>query len=128
MNPIQIILSPAGEELVVLPKADYDALVAAVEELDEDAADIAAYDEAKAALATGRDVALPPEVSRLILRGNTRLKALRLWRGVSQLKVAHIAGVGQGYLSDLENGKKAGAPETLASLAKALDIPAWWIT
>lgn len=125
-NP-RTITTPGGETLVVLPLAEYEALVGAVAEAEEDAADIAAYDEAKAALAAGEETILPADVCKLILNGDSRLKAIRKWRGMQQSDVAAQAGIGQGYLSDLEHGKRAGAAETLAKIARALDVPEHWI-
>ena len=37
-------------------------------------------------------------------------------------------GIGQGYLSDLENGRRSGTPETIAKLAQALDVPVMWLS
>lgn len=51
MNGPQIIRTPNGEELVVLPRADYEALVERAERADEDADDVAIYDARKAGLA-----------------------------------------------------------------------------
>jgi hypothetical protein len=33
----------------------------------------------------------------------------------------------QGYLSDIETGRRSGAPATLERLAKALEVPAAWL-
>ena len=54
--PPFVFTTPKGDEMVVLPKADYDALLAAahvIAEANEDAADVAAYDAAMAYLAAG---------------------------------------------------------------------------
>ena len=125
MNAIKIT-TPMGEELVVLPKAEYDALVAAAE-ADEDAADVAAADAARADLAAGRDAVLPIEVSKLITRGDSLLRALRKWRGQTQVELAEKSGVGQGYISDIEARRRVGADDTLARIAAALDVPATWL-
>jgi transcriptional regulator with XRE-family HTH domain len=37
-------------------------------------------------------------------------------------------GIGQGYLSDLENGRRTGTPETVAKLAEALNVPVEWLS
>ncbi len=50
------------------------------------------------------------------------------WRGRSQVEIAELTGIGQGYLSDLENRRRAGTPETLEKLAKALDVLRSWLT
>jgi hypothetical protein len=93
----------------------------------EDAEDVAIYDARKAELAAG-GVVLPPEVSAAILRGESRLKAIRNWRGETQLHLNFKTGIGQGYLSDLESGRRAGTPETIAKLAQALNVPVEWLS
>jgi antitoxin component HigA of HigAB toxin-antitoxin module len=127
MNAPQIILTPSGEELVVLPREEYDALLARADHAAEDADDAAIYDARKAELAAG-GIQLPPEVSAAILRGESRLKAIRKWRDETQLHLEFKTGIGQGYLSDLENGRRAGTPETIARLAQALNVPAEWLS
>jgi DNA-binding XRE family transcriptional regulator len=123
----QMITSPSGDELVVLARSDYDALVAAAEARDEDADDIAAYDLRKAELVAGLDARLPPEVSARLLKGEGLLKSLRNWRDMTQMHLAFKTGVGQGYLSDLESGRRKGTPETLTMIAAALDVPTQWL-
>ncbi|MBV8409653.1 MAG: helix-turn-helix transcriptional regulator, partial [Alphaproteobacteria bacterium] len=71
---------------------------------------------------------LPPEVSAAILRGDSRLKAIRNWRGLTQMYLEFKTDIGQGYLSDLENGRRTGTRETIAKLAQALDVPVEWLS
>jgi len=123
----QIIRTPQGEELVVLPRADYEALVERADHEAEDAEDVAIYDARKAELAAGGGI-LPPEVSAAILRGDSRLKAIRNWRGETQLHLTFKTGIAQGYLSDLENGRRRGTSDTIAKLAQALNVPAEWLS
>lgn len=125
MNAPQIIKTPSGEELVVLPKADYDALVGAADEAAEDAADTAIYDVRKAELAGAEP--FPAELSVAILRGESRLKAVRKWRGLTQSGLAHRTGLTQGFLSDLESRRRMASADTAARLAQALNIPIAWI-
>ena len=127
MGAPQIIRSPSGEELVVLPRAEYEALLERADHEAEDADDVAIYDARKAELAAG-GVVLPPEVSAAILQGDSRLKAIRNWRGETQLHLNFKTGIAQGYLSDLENGRRTGTPETIAKLAQALNVPAEWLS
>ncbi len=122
MTEPQIILTPAGEELVVLPRAEYDILLARAAISDEDEDDVAIYDLRKA-----EACALPREVSAGMLRGDTLLRAIRRWRGVSQIEVARRSGLGQGYLSDLEKKRRTGTEATMERLAAALDVPADWL-
>jgi len=127
MSPPQIIRTPNGEELVVLPRAEYEALVERADHEAEDADDVAIYDARKAEMAAG-GVVLPPEVSAAVLRGDSRLKAIRNWRGETQLRLTSKTGIAQGYLSDLEGGRRTGSPETIAKLAQALDVPVEWLS
>jgi DNA-binding XRE family transcriptional regulator len=127
MSAPQIIRTPNGEELVVLSRAEYEALRARADHEAEDTEDVAIYDARKAELAAG-GVVLPPEVSAAVLRGENRLKAIRNWRGETQLHLNFKTGIGQGYLSDLENGRRSGTPETIAKLAQALNVPVEWLS
>ncbi len=125
MSAPQIIKTPGGEELVVLPRADYEALLHAAEEAAEDAADVAIYDARKAGL--GESEPLPAELSLAVLRGESRLRALRKWRGLTQDELAGRTGLTQGFLSDLESRRRAASAETVDRLALALDVPKAWI-
>ncbi len=44
MSAPQIIRSPSGEELVVLPRAEYEALLVSADHEANDADDVAIYD------------------------------------------------------------------------------------
>ena len=123
----QIIRTPNGEELVVLSRAEYEALLERADQEAEDADDIAIYDARKAEVEAGGPV-LPAEISASILRGESRLKAIRGWRDETQLHLSFKTGIGQGYLSDLESGRRSGTPETIAKLAEALDVPVEWLS
>ncbi|WP_245464452.1 MULTISPECIES: helix-turn-helix transcriptional regulator [unclassified Mesorhizobium] len=125
MNAPQIIRTSTGEELVVIPKADYEALLHAAEEAQEDAADVAIYDERKSEFKAEK--ALPAEVTMDILRGSSRLKALRNWRKLTQADLARTIGVSQGFLSDIESNRRKPSAQTSTMLAKALDVPGEWI-
>ena len=124
----QIIRAPGGDEMVVLTRADYDDLVARAAEADEDAADAALFSDRMADLKTGRDVVLPAEVSGAMLKGATLLRALRKWRGVTQVQLAETTGLAQSYLSELEaQGGKKGTAEAWTKIAQALDVPTDWL-
>jgi hypothetical protein len=112
MSAPQIIRTPNSEELVVIPPAEYEALLDCADPEAEDADDVATYDARKAELAAG-GVALPSDVSAAILRGDSRLKAIRHFRHETQQLLSFKTGIGQGYLSDLESGRRTGTPETI---------------
>jgi len=80
------------------------------------------FKEARAAQAAGRLVAIPIEVADAIADGANPIKTLRELRGMTQLGLAEAAGLGQGYLSDLEKGRRQGAVATLGNLAQALGV------
>ena len=94
---------------------------------DEDAELTAIFDERMAELAIRPDAALPAEVSAFLLSGDRLLRALRRWRKMTQGELARRAGLAQGYVSDLESGRREGPMETLASLARALDVRESWL-
>jgi DNA-binding XRE family transcriptional regulator len=121
---VQIIRTESGEELVVLPRREYLALCArAGDEAAEDEMTGILVDEAKTALARGDDVLLPEAVWQAIEAGESPVKVLRKHRGFTQAELAAAAGVSQGYVAELEAGRKSGAPETLKALARALAVP-----
>ena len=120
---MQFVTTPSGDDMAILPRADYEALVRRLAELEEDEADLAFYDMRKAEMSP----ALPDTVSKRMLRGESLLKALRQWRGLTQSEVDARTGVGQGYLSDLESGRRKGSEDTLRKLAACYDVPPSWL-
>jgi predicted transcriptional regulator len=92
----------------------------------EDADDVAVFYECMAALQNGKDARLPAEVTAAMLSGDSLLRALRRWKGLTQADIAERTKLAQGYISDLENRRKTGTDETLQAIAAALDVdPAW---
>lgn len=126
-KPFQMFTTPSGEEFVILPRADYEALVERAND-DEEAedAELIALADARMADATNSD-RLPVEVSRLLLGGMSLLKALRQWRDIGQVKLAYDIETSQGFISDLESGRRAMTAEVRTRLAKALDVPEHWL-
>lgn len=114
----QVITTPAGERLVVLPEAEYQALLEAA----EDAADIAAVEQFERKLAAGEEELIPMEVVKRFLDGENPIRVWREHRGMTATALAEAAGVGQGFLSQIETGKREGTVETLKKLAAALKV------
>lgn len=94
----------------------------------EDAEDAAIFDRRMAELRADPSKMLPAEVSRLMLRGDRLLTALRKWRNMTQMHLAFRTGLPQEHLSEIEAGTKSGTRDTLKKIAKALDIDVAWIT
>lgn len=123
MSKPQFLQTPLGEELVVLSREDYDALVAAAHDDDaEDDEDVALYVAAKADLAGSQP--LPAAVSAAVLKGDGLLKAFRKHRGLTQVQLAEQANISQGFLSDLEarDKVKRASRGTIEDLARVLEI------
>ena len=105
----ELVDDPDRAELVVMTPEDLAELV-------EDAAATAAYQRT-------RDQACVPigVVDRLIARENP----VRVWRehrGHTLRELGGRAGIGTGYLSQIENGERKGTVETLKKIAAALDV------
>jgi DNA-binding XRE family transcriptional regulator len=115
---VQIITTPGGEEMAVLPLAEFQKLLARAEmaETDEEAAAI--LERVKA----GQEEVFPAEVVHAILDGANPVKVLREHRRMTQKDLAATAGINAVYLSQIERGERAGSLATLSALAKALNV------
>ena len=114
MNKIQKITTPKGETLVVLPLAEYEALL--------DSADITAANKVMADVQGGRDEFVPEGIVDRLLSGENHIRVWREYRGLTAAELAARAKIRAAYLSELEAGKKAGGRETLRKLATALGL------
>lgn len=122
MNAPQIIRTPGGEELVLMSRIDYDTLMARLADMEEDAADVAAYDEAKAKLACGEDRILSAEESRAVLGRGAVVRALRKSKGMSQSDLARASDVSQAFLSKVERGEVGFSRVTREKIAAVLSV------
>ena len=116
-----------GAGLVPLTRAEFNKLMAIANQVEEDAADVEMYDIRKTELAAEANSHLPMEVSARLLKGDRRIKALRKWRGITQLHLAMRTNLAQGYLSDLEIGRRIRASETLKLIAENPDVDPSWL-
>jgi len=105
----------AGEILVVLPLAEYEALV--------ESSDIAAHKKAMASLARGETELPTAEETMARVEAPRPLKFWRKKRGPTQSALAASAGISQNYLSELEKGGRKGDPALFKKLAKLLKVP-----
>jgi DNA-binding XRE family transcriptional regulator len=120
MRKVQFIKTTSGEELAILPKSEYERLAARISE-DEGTARIVR--RTRAALVAGHDVLLPKTVvDRLASRQNP-IRVLREWRNMTQAELAAAVGITQGYLSELEAGKRKGPVALHQKIARALGTP-----
>ncbi|MGH6736865.1 MAG: helix-turn-helix domain-containing protein [Methyloceanibacter sp.] len=71
---------------------------------------------------TRDQISLPLEVWDEIDAAPSPIGPLRRWRGLTQEELAAKAGISQGYLSEIETGKKVGDVATLRAIASALGV------
>jgi len=110
--------TPAGEDIVILSRAEYDRLISA----GEDAADARVASAALERVHSGAEALIPDEDMDAFLAAPTPLAFWRKKRGLSQAALAAAAGVSQGYVSEIEAGKKTGDVATLRRFATALGL------
>ena len=114
----QIIISPSGERMVVLPEADYAALI----ERLEDAEDIASATAVLERIKQGKEELVPSRVVERLIGGESPVTVWREHRGMTISALSEKAGLSQSYLSQIESGKRGGKVGVLASLARALSV------
>lgn len=124
MTKPQIIRSPSGDELVVLPREEYERLLAALgDERAEDVAGARIVREALAAEQRGEEIFLPEQTWEKIEAGMHPIEAIRKFRGMTQVQLAAETGITQGFLSEIENRRKTGDVSVLKRIAAALRAP-----
>lgn len=121
MTKVQFIKTASGEELAVLPKSEYERLTALA--TDEDVGTARLVRKARTAVEAGHEVLLPKAVVGRLAAGENPIRVLREWRDITQLEVAFRTDISQGYLSDLEKGRRRGTADALAKIARALNVP-----
>jgi mRNA interferase RelE/StbE len=98
---------------ITIPKAEYDAMRERLEDLED----------ILAARAVEDDERIPHEIAeRLLFGGDHPIRVWREHRGLTQKQLAEGAGLRQGYLSEIESGKKPGSVAAFKALASALDV------
>ena len=112
--------TPQGEDIVILSRAEYDALASGWG--NEDAVDTAHANSILANIERGTETLLTSEQANELLNAKTPLSFWRKHRGVTQQVLSKSIGVAQGFISEIENGTKTGDVQTLAAIAKFLVI------
>jgi DNA-binding XRE family transcriptional regulator len=105
-------------EMVTIPREEYERL----REAAEDLADIAAYDRVKADLASGKEELIPAEYADRLIDGENPVRVYRELRGLNQSALAERSGVNRVQIADIEAGRKNGSVETVRKLAEALNV------
>jgi hypothetical protein len=113
--------TPRGE-VAILPRKEYEALVAKAAEADEDAGTARLVARARKDVATGMPL-LPKEVVDRLAKGENPVRVLREWRDVTQLYLSFKTDLSQSHISDIENGRRVGTPAALRRIADVLKVP-----
>jgi DNA-binding XRE family transcriptional regulator len=121
MSKVQFIKTPGGEELAVLPKSEYQRLAALA--VDEDVSTARLVHRIRAAVASGHEVVLPKAVVDRLASGENAIRVLREWRDMTQAELAVSIGITQGYLSELEAGRRKGPVALHLKIARSLGVP-----
>lgn len=101
-------------EMITIEKAEYDRLVAALEDAEDNAA-VAAH------LAAPEE-GMPADLVKRIIDGENPIAIHREWRGMSVAELARQAGVNRVQLLEIEGGRKNGSVATMKKLAVALGV------
>jgi DNA-binding XRE family transcriptional regulator len=109
-------------EIAILPRKDYEALVARAAEADENAGTARIVARARKEIAAGAPL-FPKEVADRLAKGENPVRVFREWRGLKQQQLALEGGVTQGYLSDIETGRRRGTALRLRGISHALRVP-----
>jgi DNA-binding XRE family transcriptional regulator len=122
-SSVQFIHTPGGDDLAVLPRSDYDRLVALAAEAQEDAGASRIVRNSIRALKEGREVMLPKAVVDRLANGDNPVRVIRGWRDMIQGELAVAVGISQNYLSEIETGRRKGPAELQKKFARALGVP-----
>lgn len=118
MGKPQTIHTPAGEEMVVISRAEYESLIGAMEDLE----DALAAEQSLRKIATGEVELITDSEVDGYLEAPTPLAFWRKKRGLTQAALAKQVGVTQAYLSEIESGKKEARVGVLKELATVLKV------
>ena len=100
----------ADTGVITIPRAEYEALIARNEELEDRMAAFDADDGSR----------VPHGVALTIMRGGNPVAAFRNHLGLTLRELSARTGVAASYLSEIERGLKPGSAATLSRIAEAL--------
>lgn len=112
----------ARGEVAILPRKEYEKLAAKAAEADEDAGTARLVGRARAGVAAGGSL-LPKHVVERLAKGENAVRVLREWRDVTQLYLSFKTNLSQGYISDVETGRRTGTAAALRRIGVVLKVP-----
>jgi DNA-binding XRE family transcriptional regulator len=110
--------TPSGDEMVILPRAEYDRLVAA----HDMSVDVAIYDRFYERLARGEEELIPSDIVDRLLDGENKVKVWRGHRGLTARELAEKTGLSASYISEIESGRKEGSISAMKKIAEVLGL------
>jgi Helix-turn-helix len=113
--------TPRGE-VAILPRKDYEVLVAKASVADEDAGTARIVARARKEIASGAPL-LPKDIVDRIANGENPIRVLREWRDITQMYLSFKTDLSQGHISDIENGRRTGTAAALRLIADVLRVP-----
>ncbi len=113
--------TPRGE-VAILPKKDYELLVAKASEADEDSGSARIVSRARKEISGGAPL-LPKDVVDRMANGENPVRVLREWRDITQMHLSLKTNLSQGHISDIENGRRTGTAAALRLIANVLEVP-----
>src|SRR6202035_6192701 len=113
--------TPRGE-VAIVPRKDYELLVAKAAEADEDTGTARIVAQARREIASGGPL-LPKDVVDRIANGDNPVRVVREWRDVTQMYLSFKTNLSQGYISDIENGRRTGTAAALRLIANVMKMP-----
>lgn len=114
----QIIVTPNGERLVVIPEAEFVAMREAL----EDREDVEAVRAFQRKLASGQEELIPAEFVNRIIDGENKIRVWREYRSIPARELAERTGLSAAYISEIETGRKEGSVSSLKKIAAALSV------
>jgi hypothetical protein len=109
-------------EIAILPRKQYEALAAKAAEADEDIGSARLVARARKEIAASAPL-IPKKIVDRIANGENPLRVLREWLDMTQLELSFKTDIGQGYISDLESGRRKGTTAALKKIAGAMNVP-----
>jgi transcriptional regulator with XRE-family HTH domain len=121
---ISIRIVAESKDTITIGRDDWDTLQGELEELQDCAAvaERRAYERLIGKENARRDYLTGDEAMRL-LNGESPLKVWREKRGLSQRALATAADIANGYLAEIESGRKPGSDDAFRKLAAVLRVP-----
>ncbi|HUY68966.1 MAG TPA: helix-turn-helix transcriptional regulator [Alphaproteobacteria bacterium] len=127
MDRVQIIHTPQGEKMAVLPLDEYEQLraKAGYEDFEEEEEEVNQatrheIEETIRRIKSGEERTIPGEVAFAKLDGVHPVRAWRNYRKWTAEKLARKARIARVYLTQIENRKRKGTVAVYKALAKAL--------